>query len=144
MQEKNYSDRLLETLRKYRNRAIETAQVIEELISMAKKFQHSIKRHEDLGLNPDEVAFYDALANNESAVRELGDDILKKIAHELVEKLRKSTTVDWQVRDSVRAKIRNMVRILLRRYKYPPDKADEAIDLVLRQAEVLSNQWRAA
>ncbi|MCW9023096.1 MAG: type I restriction endonuclease subunit R [Gammaproteobacteria bacterium] len=141
VQEKNYSDRLLETLRKYRNRAIETAQVIEELIQMAKEFQDALKRHEELGLNEDELAFYDALANNESAVRELGDDILKKIAHELVEKLRKSTTVDWQVRDSVRAKLRNMVRILLRRYKYPPDKADEAIDLVLRQAEVLSEQW---
>ena len=96
-----------------------------------------------LGLNEDELAFYDALANNESAVRELGDDILKKIAHELTEKLRNSTTVDWQVRDSVRAKLRNMVRILLRRYKYPPDKQAEAIDLVMQQAEVLSNQWSA-
>jgi type I restriction enzyme R subunit len=144
VQEKNYSDRLLETLRKYRNRAIETAQVIEELIKMAKDFKDAMKRHEDLGLNPDEVAFYDALANNESAVRELGDDILKKIAHELVEKLRASTTVDWQVRDSVRAKLRNMVRILLRRYKYPPDKADEAIDLVLKQAECLTNEWSLA
>jgi type I restriction enzyme, R subunit len=141
VQEKNYSDRLMETLRKYRNRAIETAQVIEELIQMARDFQAAMKRHEVLGLNPDEVAFYDALANNESAVRELGDDILKKIALELVEKLRKSTTVDWQVRDSVRAKLRNMVRILLRRYKYPPDKSDEAIDLVLKQAEVLSCNW---
>lgn len=80
-----YGDRLLETLRKYRNRAIETAQVIEELIQMAKDFQEAMKRHEDLGLNEDELAFYDALANNESAVRELGDDTLKKIAHELVE-----------------------------------------------------------
>lgn len=143
VQEKNYSDRLLETLRKYRNRAIETAQVIEELIQMAKDFQESVKRHEKLGLNEDEVAFYDALANNESAVRELGDDVLKKIAHELVEKLRASTTVDWQVRDSVRAQLRNLVRVLLRRYKYPPDKADEAIELVLKQAEVLSNVWCA-
>ena len=141
VQEKTFSVRLAETLRKYRNRAIETAQVIEELIQMAKDFEQSMKRHEDLGLNEDEVAFYDALANNESAVRELGDEILKKIAHELVEKLRKSTTVDWQVRDSVRAKLRNMVRILLRRYKYPPDKTDEAIDLVLKQAEVLSEGW---
>ena len=130
-----------ETLRKYNNRAIETAQVIEELIQMAKEFQESMKRHEDLGLNEDELAFYDALANNESAVRELGDDTLKKIAHELVEKLRASTTVDWKVRDSVRAKLRNMVRVLLRRYKYPPDKADEAVDLVLEQAEALSETW---
>jgi type I restriction enzyme R subunit len=143
VQEKKYGDRLLETLRKYRNRAIETAQVIEELIQMAKDFKEAMKRHQILGLNEDELAFYDALANNESAVRELGDEVLKKIAHELVEKLRGSTTVDWQVRDSVRAKLRNMVRILLRRYKYPPDKADEAIDLVLKQAEVLSGSWSA-
>jgi len=141
VQEKKYSDRLLETLRKYHNRAIETAQVIEELIEMARDFQAAMKREDALGLNPDELAFYDALANNESAVRELGDEILKKIAHELTEKLRKSTTVDWQVRDSVRARIRNIIRVLLRRYKYPPDKADEAIELVLRQAEVLSNSW---
>ncbi|HHJ15469.1 MAG TPA: type I restriction endonuclease subunit R [Gammaproteobacteria bacterium] len=141
VQEKKYGDRLLETLRKYHNRAIETAQVIEELIDMAKDFQAAMKREEALGLNPDELAFYDALANNESAVRELGDDILKKIAHELTEKLRNSTTVDWQVRDSVRARIRNLVRVLLRRYKYPPDKMPEAVELVLKQAEVLSNQW---
>lgn len=141
VQEMTFSERLAETLRKYRNRAIETAQVIEELIQMAKDFQSAMKRHDDLGLNEDELAFYDALANNESAVRELGDDILKKIAHELVDKLRKSTTVDWQVRDSVRAKIRNIIRILLRRYRYPPDDTEEAIELVLKQAEVLSNAW---
>ncbi len=141
VQEKKYGDRLLETLRKYHNRAIETAQVIEELINMAKEFQEAMEREEALGLNPDELAFYDALANNESAVRELGDETLKKIAHELVEKLRKSTTVDWQVRDSVRAKLRNLVRITLRRYKYPPDKQAEAIELVLQQAGVLSDSW---
>jgi len=100
VQEKKYSDRLKETLRKYNNRAIETAQVIEELIQMAKDFQAALAREAELGLTPDEVAFYDALANNESAVRELGDEILKKIAVEITEKLRKSTTVDWQVRDT--------------------------------------------
>ena len=89
----------------------------------------------------DEVAFYDALAENESAVRELGDETLKKIAQEITDKLRKSTTVDWQKRDSVRAKLRNLVRIPLRKYKYPPDKTEAAIELVLRQAEVLSNEW---
>jgi type I restriction enzyme R subunit len=141
VQEKKYGDRLLETLRKYNNRAIETAQVIEELIEMAKEFQDAMKRHEDLGLNEDEIAFYDALANNESAVRELGDETLRAIAHELVEKLRNSVTVDWQKRESVRARLRNIVRILLRRYKYPPGKQDDAIDLVLRQAEVLSDGW---
>ena len=111
---------------------------------MAREFQEAMKREEELGLNPDELAFYDALANNESAVRELGDDILKIIAHELTEKLRRSTTVDWQYRESVRAKMRNMVRVLLRKYKYPPDKQQEAIDLVLRQAEALSNEWAQA
>jgi type I restriction enzyme R subunit len=141
VQEMKYGERLLETLRKYHNRAVETAQVIEELIQMAKDFQAAMKRDEALGLSADEIAFYDALANNESAMRELGDAILKKIAQELTEKLRASTTVDWQVRDSVRAKMRNMVRRLLKKYKYPPDKQDDAIDLVLKQAEKLSYAW---
>jgi type I restriction enzyme R subunit len=141
IQEMKYGERLLETLRKYHNRAIETAQVIEELIQMAKDFQEAMERDEELGLSPDEIAFYDALALNESAVRELGNEILKRIAHELTEKLRASTTVDWQVRDSVRAKMRNMIRRLLKKYKYPPDKRDDAIELVLRQAEKLSHNW---
>ena len=141
VQEKKFSDRLLETLKKYRNRSIESAQVIEELIALAKEFREAAARGAKLGLNSDEVAFYDALAENESAVRELGDDILKRIAQEITEKLRKSTTVDWQKRDSVRAKLRNLVRITLRRYKYPPDETEEAIELVLKQAEVLSNEW---
>ena len=141
VQEKKYADRLQETLRKYNNRAIETAQVIEELIQMAKEFQEEMARAANLGLNPDEIAFYDALANNESAVRELGDEILKKIAIEITDKLRKSTTVDWQVRDSVRARLKILVRKTLQRWKYPPDKAAEAIELVLKQAETLSNSW---
>jgi type I restriction enzyme R subunit len=141
VQEKKYADRLQETLRKYNNRAIETAQVIEELIAMAKQFQEEMAREAALGLNGDEIAFYDALANNESAVRELGDAILKKIAVEITDKLRKSTTVDWQVRESVRAKLRILVRRTLQRYKYPPDQAPEAVELVLKQAEVLSNGW---
>jgi type I restriction enzyme, R subunit len=141
VQELKYGERLLETLRKYNNRAIQTAQVIEELIRMAKDFQEALNRDKELGLSPDEIAFYDALANNESAVRKLGDEILKKIAHELTEKLRASTTVDWQVRDSVRARIRNMVRRLLKKYKYPPDRRDDAVELVLKQAEKLSYAW---
>ncbi len=141
VQEKKYADRLQETLRKYNNRGIETAQVIEELISMAKQFQAEMERDAALGLNPDEVAFYDALANNESAVRELGDEVLKKIAVEITDKLRKSTTVDWQVRESVRAKLRILVRRTLQRYKYPPDQAPEAVELIMEQAEVLSNHW---
>ena len=141
VQEKRYGDRLLETLRKYHNRAIETAQVIEELIQMAKEFKATLEREASLGLGHDEIAFYDALANNESAVRELGDETLKKIAMELTEKLRASTTIDWQVRESVRAKLRILVRRCLQRWKYPPDQQSDAVELVLKQAESLSNEW---
>lgn len=142
--ERKFRDRLLAALNRYRSRAIESAQVIEELIQMAKEFRDASKRGENLGLNDSELAFYDALVDNESAIRELGDDILKKIAHELTDKLRKNTTVDWQKRDSVRARLRNLVRITLRRYKYPPDKQEEAILLVLDQAERLSDKWTTA
>ncbi|MCE5360886.1 MAG: type I restriction endonuclease subunit R [Acidithiobacillus sp.] len=141
VQEKKYGDRLLETLRRYHNRAIETAQVIEELIQMAKEFQQVLERETALGLSPDEIAFYDALANNESAVRELGDEILKKIAVEITEKLRASTTVDWQVRESVRARLRILVRRTLQKWKYPPDQQADAVELVLQQAESLANAW---
>jgi len=141
VQEKKYGDRLLETLRRYHNRAIQTAQVIEELIQMAKEFQAVLAREAALGLGPDEIAFYDALANNESAVRELGDDTLKKIAIEITEKLRASTTVDWQVRESVRARLRILVRRCLQKWKYPPDQQADAVELVLKQAESLSNEW---
>lgn len=98
----------------------------------------------DYYLGESELAFYDALVENESVVRELGDDILKKIAHEITEKLRNSTTVDWQKRDSVRARLRNLVRITLRRYKYPTDQQEAAIELVLQQAERLSDAWSAS
>jgi type I restriction enzyme R subunit len=139
--EKKFSERLQAALLRYRNRAIESAQVIEELISMAKEFREAAKRGENLGLNDSELAFYDALAENESAVRELGDEILKKIARDLTERLRNSASIDWQKRESVRARLRNLVRITLRRYKYPPDKQEEAIRLVLEQAERLSDDW---
>ena len=141
--EKKYSDRIMETLRKYHNRAIETAQVIEELIKMAKDMAEDADLAAKSGLNPDEIAFYRALIQNESAVKELGDDKLRSLAIFVTEQLRKSTTVDWQVRDSVRAKLRNLVRRALRKWKYPPDKADEAIDLCLQQAEALSESWSA-
>jgi type I restriction enzyme R subunit len=139
--EKKYSDRIMETLRKYHNRAIETAQVIEELIKMAKDMADDAELAEKSGLNPDEIAFYRALIQNESAVKELGDDKLRSLAIFVTEQLRKSTTVDWQVRDSVRAKLRNLVRRALRKWKYPPDRADEAIELCLQQAEALSQSW---
>ncbi len=136
-----FSELLQASLTRYRNRAVETAQVIEELIEMAKKFHAAAQRGEELGLNHDELAFYDALATNESAVRELGDQTLKKIAVELTQSLRKSVTVDWAKRETVRAKLRVMVKTLLRRYKYPPDRQEEATDTVLRQAESLSLDW---
>ena len=139
--EKKYSDRIMETLRKYHNRAIETAQVIEELIKMAKEMADDAELAENSGLNNDEIAFYRALIQNESAVKELGDNNLRELAIYITAQLRKSTTVDWQVRDSVRAKLRNLVRRALRKWKYPPDKADEAIELCLKQAEALSNSW---
>ncbi|MCT2387644.1 type I restriction endonuclease subunit R [Erwinia pyrifoliae] len=141
VQEKKYSERLKAVLLRYHNRAIETAQVIEELIQMAKDFQAAMARDDALGLNPDEIAFYDALAENESAVRELGDEILKKLAVEVTQKLRQSTTVDWQKRESVRARLRILVRQTLRKYKYPPDKTPYAVELILKQAEVMSNSW---
>ena len=141
VQEKKFSDRLQATLGKYHNRAIETAKVIEELIQMAKDIAQAAKHGQDLGLNFDELAFYDALAENEAALREMGDEVLKHIAQELTTKLRSSVSVDWQKRESVRAKMRNMIRIILRKYKYPPDKQAEALDLVMQQAEVLSDEW---
>ncbi|WP_374587474.1 type I restriction endonuclease subunit R [Ideonella dechloratans] len=141
VQQAKFSELLQLSLQRYRARAIETAQVIEELIEMAKKFQEAALRGERLGLNADEVAFYDALAANEAAVRELGDETLKKIAVELTQQLRASVTVDWAVRDSVRATLRVKVRMLLKRYKYPPDRQDEATETVLKQAETLSANW---
>ncbi|OGT69969.1 MAG: DEAD/DEAH box helicase [Gammaproteobacteria bacterium RIFCSPLOWO2_02_FULL_57_10] len=141
--EKKYSDRILETMRKYHNRAIETAQVIEELIQMAKDMAADAELAAKSGLNSDEIAFYRALIQNESAVKELGDYNLRELAKYVTEQLRKSTTVDWQVRDSVRAKLRNLVRRALRKWKYPPDKADETVELCLKQAEALSEGWSA-
>jgi type I restriction enzyme R subunit len=141
VQQNKFSELLAKVITRYQNRSIETAQVMEELIQMAKKFKEAVNRGVDLGLNSDELAFYDALANNEESVRELGDETLKKIAHELAESLRKSTSVDWSVRESVRASLRLMVKRILRKYKYPPAKQEEAVQLVLEQAESLCAEW---
>ncbi len=141
VQNAKFSEMLASVVQRYQNRSIETAQVMEELIAMAKKFKAEAARGADLGLNSDELAFYDALANNEDSVRELGDETLKKIAHELAESLRQNVSVDWAVRESVRAKLRLMVKRILRKYKYPPTKQDEAVQMVLEQAETLSAEW---
>lgn len=141
VQEQKYSDRLQASLNRYHSRAIDSAQIIAELIEMAKEFRKDADRGQDLGLSPSELAFYDALANDPSAIREMADDTLKALARELTEKLRKSTTVDWQKRESVRARLRNLVRITLRRHKYPPEYTDDAVQLVLSQAERLADDW---
>jgi type I restriction enzyme R subunit len=141
VQEKKYSDRLLETLRKYHNRAIETAQVVEELIAMAKDIQQALRRDEEMGLNPDEIAFYDALAERPKVLEAMGDETLKALAMELTEKLHASTKVDWQVRDSVRAKMRLLIKRLLRKYKYPPEGQEAAVGRVIEQAEALADEW---
>lgn len=137
VQQRKFSDLLSNVITRYQNRSIETAQVMEELVEMAKKFRLAAGRGEQLGLSEDEVRFYDALANNESAVKELTDETLKLIAHELTENLRKNITVDWAQRESVRATLRLMVKRILRKYKYPPDQTDAAIELVLQQAEAI-------
>jgi type I restriction enzyme R subunit len=141
VQEKKFSELLSNVITRYQNRSIETAQVMEELIAMAKKFREAASRGEDLGLTEDELRFYDALANNEAAVRMLGDETLRKIAHELTENLRRNVSVDWAVRESVRASLRLMVKRILRKYKYPPDQQEEAVTTVLQQAERLSAEW---
>lgn len=141
VQKKKFSELLSNVVTRYQNRSIETAQVMQELVDMAKKFREAASRGVQLGLTDDEVKFYDALATNESAVRELTDETLKKIAHELTENLRKNITVDWSARESVRATLRLMVKRVLRKYKYPPDQQDNAVEMVLKQAEALGETW---
>ncbi len=143
VQSQSFGEKLQRTLIAYHNRAIATQEVIEELIKLAKEMDAATKRGEDLGLNDDEVAFYDALASNETAVRAMGNDELKVIAAELVTQVRHSVTIDWTVRESARAKMRVMVRRILRKHGYPPDLAEEATKTVLEQAEVLCAEWAA-
>ena len=132
---------LEEALRRYQNRAIETAQVIEELIALAKDMREADARGESLGLTEDELAFYDALETNDSAVAVLGDPELRNIARELADTIRKNVTIDWTVRENVRAQLRVLVKRVLRKHGYPPDKQEKATQTVLEQAEVLSELW---
>jgi len=138
---RSFAKMLEETIRKYQNQTIEAAQVIIELVKLAQKVRAEQEKGKDLGLSSDEAAFYDALAENESAVIELGDETLKKIAQELVNMLRKNTTVDWTLKENVRAQIRVYVKRLLKKYKYPPDKQESAAKTVLEQAELLCRDW---
>ena len=141
VQARSFSEMLEAALRRYQNRAIETAQVIEELIELARGMREATARGEKLGLNDDELAFYDALEVNDSAVKVLGEPTLQKIARELVETVRKNVTIDWTLRENVRAQLRVIVKRILRKYGYPPDKQEKATQTVLEQAEVLSAAW---
>lgn len=141
VQARSFAELLGAAIRKYQNRAIETAQVIEELIRLARDMREATRRGEELGLTEDEVAFYDALEVNDSAVSVLGDETLRLIAQELVKSVRNSITIDWTVRENVRAQMRVIIKRILRKYGYPPDKQARATELVLEQAEVLCQDW---
>jgi len=141
VQSRSFADMLEKTVRAYQNRALETAQVIEALIDLAKNIREADKRNEELNLTADEIAFYDALEVNDSAVKVLGDENLKIIARELVETVRNNVTIDWTVKENVRAKLRVMVKRILRQHGYPPDKQEKATNTVLEQAEVIARDW---
>ena len=141
VQARSFAEMLEETIRRYQNRAIEAAQVIEELIGLAREMREANARGEKLGLSDDELAFYDALETNDSAVKVLGDDALRDIARELVETVRRNVTIDWTLRENVRAHLRVLVKRILRKHGYPPDKQEKATQTVLEQAEVLSAGW---
>jgi type I restriction enzyme R subunit len=143
VESRRFSEMLQHAVIQYQNRAITSAQVIEELIKLAKEIREAKDRGEQLGLNEDEVAFYDALETNDSAVAVLGDDTLKAIAQELVVTVRRNATIDWSLRESARAKMRVMVKRLLKKHGYPPDKTEHATQLVLAQAEVVCEEWAA-
>ena len=141
VQARSFAEMLEQTLRRYQNRAIEAAQVIEELIALARDMREAAARGEKLGLSEDEMAFYDALETNDSAVQVLGDETLRGIARELVETVRKNVTIDWTMRENVRAQLRVLVKRILRKYGYPPDKQEKATQTVLEQAALLSAGW---
>ena len=143
VQARSFAEMLEQTLRRYQNRAVEAAQVIEELIGLARDMREANARGERLGLSEDELAFYDALETNDSAVQVLGDETLRDIARELVETVRRNVTIDWTLRENVRAHLRVLVRRILRKHGYPPDKQERATLTVLEQAEVLSEGWAA-
>lgn len=140
VQAKSFAEMLEQAVRKYQNRAVEAAQVIEEMIGLAKDMRQAHERGERLGLTEEEMAFYDALGTNDSAVKILGDETLRTIAREVAEAVRKNVTIDWTVRENVRAQLRVIVKRILRKYGYPPDKQEKATQTVLEQAEVLCNE----
>jgi type I restriction enzyme R subunit len=144
VQGRSFSELLEQSLRRYQNRAIETAKVIEELIQLAKDMREAERRGEALGLSDEEVAFYDALETNDSAVKVLGDAALRTIARGLVATVKSNVTIDWTVRENVRASLRVLVKRILRKHGYPPDMQEKATQTVLEQAAALSREWAAA
>ncbi|KPL25350.1 MAG: DEAD/DEAH box helicase [Phycisphaerae bacterium SM1_79] len=140
---RSFAEMLEKTIRAYQNRSIEVAAIIQELIDLAKEMREARNRGEELGLSEEEVAFYDALEVNDSAVQVLGDETLRTIAQELVETVHRNTTIDWTVKEAVRAKLRTMVKRVLRKHGYPPDKQEKATRTVLEQAELLCELWAA-
>ncbi len=138
VQARKFSEQLEETINRYTNRSLTTAEIIAELVKLAKQMKHDMQRHEALGLREDEVAFYDAVAQNEAAVLELGDEVLKEIARKLVVAVRQSAKIDWNIKESIQATMRSKIRKLLDRYDYPPDLEEKAIELVLEQAELFA------
>ena len=143
VQARSFAEMLEQTIHRYGNRAVEAAQVIEELIQLARDMREANARGEALGLTEDELAFYDALETNDSAVHVLGDETLRDIARELVETVRNNVKIDWTLRENVRANLRRLVKRILRKHGYPPDKQEKATRTVLEQAEVLSAGWAA-
>ena len=141
VQARSFAEMLETAIRRYRNRSVAAAQVIEELIELAREMRQAGERGEELGLTDDELAFYDALETNDSAVRVLGDETLCVIARELVRIVRANVTIDWPLRENVRANLRRLVKRILRQYGYPPDKQEQATRTVLEQAEVLPAGW---
>ena len=141
---RSFAEMLEQTIRRYQNRAIEAAQVIEELIALAREMREADARGEALGLSEEELAFYDALETNDSAVKVLGDETLRAIARELVETVRNNVTIDWTLRENVRAQLRVLVKRILRQHGYPPDKQEKATQTVLEQAALLSTEWAVA
>jgi type I restriction enzyme R subunit len=141
VQSRSFAVMLEQTIRKYQNRTIDAVKVIIELIELAKEMREASKRGEKLNLSEEELAFYDALETNDNAVKVLGDKTLRLIAHELVETLKKNVTIDWTVKESVKAKLRTLVKRILRKYGYPPDKQERATQTVLSQAELLCADW---
>jgi len=142
VQARSFAEMLEESIRRYQNRAIEAAQVIEEMIALARQMRRANERGEALKLSEEELAFYDALETNDSAVKVLGDEILRTIAREVTVAVRNNVTIDWTLRENVRAQLRVIIKRILRKYGYPPDKQEKATQTVLEQVELLG--WEVA